>query len=83
MPEKERPSPSEHAKDFPNKVKEGNDGNEYLSRKDKNGVYKWVKISVKKSPEEYYEQFSKNEKQLFDTKIFTKNVAALKKAFKK
>ena len=36
-----RPSPSEHAKDHKWKELRGNDGNGYISRPDKNGVYRW------------------------------------------
>jgi hypothetical protein len=43
----ERPSPSEHAKNFADKIKKGNDGNKYISKKDKNGVYRWIKIADK------------------------------------
>jgi hypothetical protein len=38
-----RPSPSEHASDFKNKTLVGNDGNNYTSQPDKNGVYRWKK----------------------------------------
>jgi hypothetical protein len=79
----QRPSPIEHAKDFKNKVKVGNDKNQYVSKKDKNGVYKWVKITLKKSPEEYYHQFSNYTKPKFDTKIFTKNFDKLSEILKK
>ena len=78
-----RPSPSDHAKDFPNKIKEGNDKNKYISKKDKNGIYKWFKIVTKKSSEEYYQQFPDYTKSIFDTKIFTKNINSLSKELKK
>ena len=44
---KTRPSPSEHAGDFPNEIKKGNDGLIYLSMRDKNSVYKWQQINDK------------------------------------
>ena len=40
----DRPSPLEHAKDHKNKVMKGNDGNSWISKIDKNGVYKWKKL---------------------------------------
>lgn len=36
-----RPSPPISAQDYPNKIKKGNDGKNYRSEKDKNGVYRW------------------------------------------
>ena len=77
------PSPTDHAKDFPNKIKMGNDMNNYISKKNKKGIYKWVKIVTKKSPEEYYQQFPDYTKPNFDTVIFTKNIINLSKALKK
>jgi hypothetical protein len=44
---KVRPSPSEHAGDFKNKTKTGNDGQKYVSKPNKNGVYSWKKASIK------------------------------------
>ena len=53
-----RKSPPFHAKDYPNETKEGNDGEMYISKKDKNGIYKWIlKYKFKKTVEEYYAQF--------------------------
>jgi len=52
-----RPSPSESAQDFPDKVKKGNDKNFYVSKPDKNGVYKWKKIVDKKTAEDFYNQY--------------------------
>ena len=52
-----RPSPTQSAIDFPDKVKEGNDKNMYVSKSDKNGIYKWKKIVNKKTAEEFYNQY--------------------------
>ena len=52
-----RPSPSVSAQDFPDKVKEGNDKNMYVSKPDKNGIYKWKQIVNKKTAEEFYFQY--------------------------
>jgi len=38
-----RPSPSYPANDYCGKNKKGNDGNMYISKKNKNGVCRWVK----------------------------------------
>jgi hypothetical protein len=78
-----RPSPPYHANDFPNKIKIGNDKNEYISKKDKNGIYKWVKIGLKKSAEEYYKQFPDYKKSIYDSSFFTKKNKDLTKSLKK
>jgi hypothetical protein len=41
---KDRPSPPYPANDLCGKNKKGNDGNMYTSKKNKNGVCRWVKI---------------------------------------
>lgn len=46
MSVKKRPSPSESAVIFRNGIKLGNDGNEYISNPDKNGVYKWKRLKT-------------------------------------
>jgi hypothetical protein len=38
---KKRGAPEEKAKEFPDEIKEGQDGRNYISYADKNGVYKW------------------------------------------
>lgn len=38
---KTRPSPPFSAKDYPDETMKGNDGNIYISQKDKNGIYRW------------------------------------------
>lgn len=56
----DRPSPPYHANDCKNKILEGNDGNEYFSRADKNGIYKWKLVKSMeecKTAKEYYSQF--------------------------
>lgn len=55
-----RPSPSEHAKDHKWKALRGNDGNDYISRPDKNGVYRWRKINPEPAKAlDYYKQVLK------------------------
>jgi len=39
---KKRPSPPYHARDYPGKTKKGNDGQYYVSKKGKRGIYRWV-----------------------------------------
>jgi hypothetical protein len=43
-PAEKRPSPSESATLYCGKRKKGNDGNMYISKRDKNGVCRWSKI---------------------------------------
>jgi hypothetical protein len=52
-----RPSPSDHAGNHKNKIMIGNDGNEYVSKPDKNDVYHWKKITDKNCVFEYFDQF--------------------------
>ena len=54
-----RPSPTVSAQDNPNKIMTGNDGYDYVSRADKNKVFKWHKIVEKKTAKEHYMQFPK------------------------
>lgn len=57
-----RSSPSVSAQDFPNQIKIGNDKEEYVSKSDKNKVFRWYKIkdgSKCKSAQEYYMQLPK------------------------
>ena len=42
-----RVSPPYSAMDCPGKIMKGNDGGTYASKADKNGVYKWIKITAK------------------------------------
>jgi len=39
-----RPSPSYPANNYCGKTKKGNDGNMYISKKNKNGICRWVKL---------------------------------------
>ena len=58
-----RNSPPLSAQDYPNKIKNGNDGLEYISKSDKNKIFRWYKInSMDKSisAKKYYMQFPKN-----------------------
>lgn len=41
-----RPSPPHPANDRPNETMTGNDGNQYISTPNKNGVYRWVKVKT-------------------------------------
>jgi len=75
----DRPSPPVSAQDYPNKIKEGNDGNKYISIADKNNIYKWKKISTKKSAEEYYKQYPGYQKAIYDTNFFLSRMSKLKK----
>ncbi len=85
-----RDSPSVSAQDFPNKIKEGNDGEEYVSRADKNKVYRWYKIkSMDKcsTAEKYYMQFPENYLQKkfykYDLKILETKIKRVKKELEK
>lgn len=52
-----RSSPPYHAKDYPNQIKKGNDKKDYISQKDKNGVFKWKKVN----PNQPLEDAKKND----------------------
>lgn len=41
-----RPSPPHPANDYPDETMEGNDGNLYISKPTKAGVYRWTKVSA-------------------------------------
>ena len=69
--------PLYNAEKFKNKVKVGDDGELYLSKKDKNNIYKWYKIKLKKNPEDYYKQFSDYENPINDPTFFIKNIKKL------
>ncbi len=52
-----RSSPPVSAQNYPNEIKNGNDGEEYVSRPDKKGIFKWHKINYDvKSAHDYYMQ---------------------------
>lgn len=81
-----RPSPPQSAQDYPNIIKTGNDGNEYVSRPDKNKIYKWYKIKSMDettSAEKYYMQFPENYNQKkffkYDIKKFEEKIKSVKK----
>jgi hypothetical protein len=77
-----RNSPSVHAKDFKNKTKKGNDGKEYISKPDKNGIYKWKLISHKSTPEKYFSQFGTIKKK-YDASETEKKLKKITNEFKK
>ena len=79
-----------YAKDFPNKIKIGNDEFEYVSKLDKNKVFKWYKIKIILdcgSPKKYYMQFPKNYLQKkfikYNNKSIEKKLNIIKKILKK
>jgi hypothetical protein len=58
-----RDSPSYSAQDYPNKIKIGNNGLKYVSKSDKNKVFRWYKIKDMNecnNPDKYYMQFPEN-----------------------
>ena len=75
-----RPSPPVSAQDHPNKLMKGNDENEYISKPNKNGIYKWHKIVWKNTAEEYYMQFPEN---YLNKKFYKYKTTELLKKFKK
>jgi hypothetical protein len=79
-----------YAKDFPNKIKNFDDGFEYVSKLDKNKVFKWYKIKsilYCNSPEKYYMQFPENYLQKkfnkYNNKSIEKKLNTIKKILKK
>ena len=52
-----RPSPSVSAQDYHDQIKKGNDDNMYVSSADKNNIYKWKKLVIKKNPYDHYMQY--------------------------
>ena len=84
-----RESPPVSAQDFPNKIRKGNDGEEYVSRADKNKVYRWYKIKSMyncSTPEKYYMQFPENYLQKkfykYDLKKLEMKINRVKKELK-
>jgi hypothetical protein len=80
---KKRNSLSVSAQDFPNKIKKGNDGKEYISRSNVNQIYKWYRIKYIdecKTAKEYYMQFPENYLQ---KKFYKYNINNLEKNLKK
>ena len=81
-----RNSPSYSAQKYPNKIKIGNDGYQYVSKPDKNMIYKWYKIkSMDKctSPEKFYMQFPENYLQKKFNKYSTTKVEKILNKLKK
>jgi len=74
-----RPSPTESAQDYPNKIKEGNDGNEYVSRPDKNGIFKWHKIKEANKCKNAYEYFIQFPDYYLTKKLIKYDVSPLEK----
>lgn len=75
-----RPSPSDSAQKNPDKIMIGNDDYEYVSRQDKNGIYKWHKIVWKNTAEEHYMQFPEN---YLNKKFYKYKTTNLLKKFEK
>lgn len=67
----ERPSPPYHANECKNKIMKGNDKKSYISKPNKNGIFKWYPLKSGKTPEEYYNQFpeKKIKKYIFPDKV--------------
>jgi hypothetical protein len=75
---------------YPNKLKIYSNGIEYVSKLDKNKVFKWYKIKNMnqcKSPEKYYMQFPENYLQKkfikYNNKNIEKKLNSIKKILKK
>jgi hypothetical protein len=75
---------------FPNKMKIDNNDSEYVSKLDKNKVFRWYKIKNMnqcKSPEKYYMQFPENYLQKkfikYNNKSIEKKLNSIKKILKK
>ena len=85
-----RPSPPFSAQDFPNQIKIGNDGLEYVSKADKNKVFRWYKIKYMeecKTAEDFFMQYPEyylNKKfYKFDSKEFEKKIKIVTKELEK
>lgn len=48
---------SSNAQEYQYKIIEGNNGKQFISRPDKNGIFRWVRFSQGNTPEEYFLQF--------------------------
>ena len=78
------------AQDYPNKIKLGNDGLEYISKPNKNNIFKWIKIKNMedcKSASVYYMQFPENylQKNFYKYKLnfIDNNLKIIKKELEK
>lgn len=76
---KNRPSPPYHAQDCKGKVLLGNDNKYYLSKSNNRGVYRWVKLSYKNNPWQYYAQFDNIPKPKYSVKLTLKKLMKLRK----
>lgn len=74
-----KPYPQENPEDYKNEVEIGRDGNEYISKPDNYGVYRWKKMSMKDNPFDYYAQFNHKSPIKYD---YLKVVKELKKVAK-
>ena len=66
--------PQLNPSDYPNKIKENDKGDNYISRKNKKGICKWVKIVKGNSPNEFFKQFPDYKKEKYNTSYFYKNI---------
>jgi|688.fasta_scaffold41329_3 hypothetical protein len=80
-----RNSPNEHAKDFKNEIKLGNDEENYISLPDKNNIYKWKKVSSNaiKHFKMITPQNKINKILKFDEKLINNTIKKLKKELMK
>jgi hypothetical protein len=79
------PFPANKCKEM---IKEGNDGKEYISKKDKNGIYKWTlhvekKIVYKNNPDAYFKQFDNYKEPIHDMSFFMSKIKELYTKLKK
>jgi hypothetical protein len=79
------PYPANKCKEM---IKKGNDGKEYISKKDKNGIYKWIlhvekEIAYKSNPDSYFKQFNNYEKPKYDMSFFSSKIKELYTKLKK
>ena len=73
------PYPANKCKEM---IKEGNDGEQYISKKDKNGIYKWT-LTYKNNPDSYFKQFDNYEKPKYDMSFFMSKIKELYAKLKK
>jgi hypothetical protein len=93
-----RNSPPYHANDCKNKIMKGNDDKMYISKPDKNNIYKWIlikddikkddikkeeiEIKYKSNPDSYYKQFDDYKKPIHDYKKVLAIIPKLKAELK-
>lgn len=81
----DRPSPPYSAQAMPGKIELGNDGNQYISRPDKNGIYHWKRLwgmGETKSAVEYYSQFPQKPR-IYDSEEVVRKLRAVARDLKK